>query len=310
MSDPSKNKKEVSDGLKTLAYDPKEILVFKGDTTVSFIPKESRKENDGRYIVIERRQREITESNVDIGMVESIVGRTYPGSLLLANSRLMDNQPDVLSVNRNPIRLRVDLPGMKNDGSIIVEDPGYENVSGSINEVLDIWNEKYAKDHSITARVQYNESMAYSQSQLRAKFGMEITHLANKLNIDFEAVYKKETSVFIAAFKQIFYVVSAELPKDPADVFAPEVTWGELEQKNVNGKNPPAMVAMVGYGRTIFVKMESNSTDTNVEAAFKAVAKDVKASADVKYSEILKNTTFTAYVRGGGAGEPIKIIDA
>lgn len=115
--------------------------------------------------------------------------------------------------------------------------------------------------------------------------------------------------MFIASFRQIFYTVSAaKLPEHPSDVFADDVTWDYLVSRGVNNDNPPALVYKVAYGRTIFIKLETSYTSTEVEAAFEAAMKDVNAKADSKYKSILDNTSFTAVVLGGGANAQNKVI--
>ncbi|MBU5889783.1 thiol-activated cytolysin family protein, partial [Vibrio cholerae O1] len=76
--------------------------------------------------------------------------------------------------------------------------------------------------------------------------------------------------VMILAYKQIFYTVSADLPKNPSDLFDDSVTFNDLKQKGVSNEAPPLMVSNVAYGRTIYVKLETTSSSKDVQAAFKA----------------------------------------
>ncbi|PEB38229.1 alveolysin, partial [Bacillus pseudomycoides] len=77
--------------------------------------------------------------------------------------------------------------------------------------------------------------------------------------------------VMVAAYKQIFYTVSAELPNNPSDLFDNSVTFGELTRKGVSNAAPPVMVSNVAYGRTVYVKLETSSKSKDVQAAFKAL---------------------------------------
>lgn len=75
--------------------------------------------------------------------------------------------------------------------------------------------------------------------------------------------------VMVAAYKQIFYTVSAELPNNPSDLFDNSVTFDELTRKGVSNSAPPVMVSNVAYGRTIYVKLETTSKSKDVQALLK-----------------------------------------
>ncbi len=290
-----------------LKYDENEILLSKEMGLDSFKPFEEKRENN-KYIVIERTEKDLSSNNYDIGIVESVVDRAFPGSLIKANSKLLDNNPDILVANRKPMRFRIDLPGMEKEAEFTVDSPDYINVSSAIEQRVNVWNDKYASKNKIAARTVYKESMIYSKQQMNAKFGFDINKLDKELGIDFEAIYKNDTSVFISELQQIFYTVSSEMPKNPSDTFDDNQSWDDLVKKGVDKKNPPALVNKVAYGRKIYVKLETNSKDTSVKAAFKAAMSGASTDLDMKYKEILKNTNFTVIVLGGGAKEHISVV--
>ncbi|PDZ70474.1 alveolysin, partial [Bacillus pseudomycoides] len=101
----------------------------------------------------------------------------------------------------------------------------------------------------------------------------------NALNIDFNAIANGEKKVMVAAYKQIFYTVSAELPNNPSDLFDNSVTFDELTRKGVSKAAPPVMVSNVAYGRTVYVKLETSSKSKDVQAAFKALIKNQSVEA-------------------------------
>ncbi|WP_249728141.1 thiol-activated cytolysin family protein, partial [Bacillus paralicheniformis] len=65
--------------------------------------------------------------------------------------------------------------------------------------------------------------------------------LDNSLGVDFNAIANGEKKVMVAAFKQIFYTVSAELPNNPSDLFDNSFTFVELTRKGVKKLAPPVM---------------------------------------------------------------------
>ncbi|MDU4134194.1 MAG: cholesterol-dependent cytolysin perfringolysin O, partial [Clostridium perfringens] len=246
----------IDSGISSLSYNRNEVLASNGDKIESFVPKEGKKTGN-KFIVVERQKRSLTTSPVDISIIDSVNDRTYPGALQLADKAFVENRPTILMVKRKPININIDLPGLKGENSIKVDDPTYGKVSGAIDELVSKWNEKYSSTHTLPARTQYSESMVYSKSQISSALNVNAKVLENSLGVDFNAVANNEKKVMILAYKQIFYTVSADLPKNPSDLFDDSVTFNDLKQKGVSNEAPPLMVSNVAYGRTIYVKLET-----------------------------------------------------
>ncbi|EES90690.1 alveolysin [Clostridium botulinum] len=301
------NSTEIDEKIYGLSYDPKKILTSKGEKVENFIPAESY-EDFGKYIVIKREKKSIEDSTADISIIDSINDRTYPGAIQLANTNLIENKPDIISCERKPITISIDLPGMTKDGTKVVKSPTYSSVNSAINSILDTWNTKYSQKYTIPTRVSYSDTMVYSKSQLSTMFGCNFKALNKALNIDFNSIFKGEKKVMLVAYKQIFYTVTVDAPNRPSDVFGDNITFNELALKGVNNDNPPAYVSNVAYGRTIYVKLETTSKNANVKAAFKALIDNQDISSNAEYKDILNQSSFTATVLGGGAQEHNKII--
>lgn len=298
---------EIDNGIANLNYNPNEILSVHGDKIDSFVPKEGNISN-GKFIVVEREKKSLTTSPVDISIIDSISNRTYPGALQLANRAFVNNQPTLLTAKRKPLNISIDLPGMKKENTITVENPTYGNVSGAIDDLVSTWNEKYSSTHSLPARLQYAESMVYSKSQIASALNVNAKILENSLGIDFNAIANGEKKVMVAAYKQIFYTVSAELPNNPSDLFDQSVTFKELTRKGVSNEAPPLMVSNVAYGRTIYVKLETTSKSKDVQAALKALLKNNNVETSAQYKDIYEDSTFTAVMLGGDAKEHNKVV--
>ncbi len=303
------NADEINKAIRQLSYDRDEILSAKGETieSKSFLPKEGIHGN-GKFIVIERQKKSLTSSPVDISVIGSVIDRTYPGALQLANRSLVDNKPDLLLVDRSPINISISLPGLENENTVRVENPTYGNVNSAIDSLINKWSKKYGSTHTLPAQTQYNESMVYSKSQISTALNVNADLLEKSLGIDFKAIVDGEKNVMIASFKQIFYTVTAELPNKPSALFANNVTLADLTDAGMNDSNPPLIVSNVAYGRTIYVKLETSFKSKDVEAAFKALINKVDIKANVKYQDILKNSSFSAVVLGGDSKKHSEII--
>lgn len=197
---------------------------------------------------------------------------------------------------------------MGDKATVEVNDPTYANVSTAIDNLVNQWHDNYSGGNTLPARTQYTESMVYSKSQIEAALNVNSKILDGTLGIDFKSISKGEKKVMIAAYKQIFYTVSANLPNNPADVFDKSVTFKELQRKGVSNEAPPLFVSNVAYGRTVFVKLETSSKSNDVEAAFSAALKGTDVKTNGKYSDILENSSFTAVVLGGDAAEHNKVV--
>ncbi|MED0906583.1 alveolysin [Bacillus cereus] len=306
-ADATKNASGIDTGIGNLKYNNQEVLAVNGDKVESFVPKESTNSN-GKFVVVEREKKSLTTSPVDISIIDSVANRTYPGAIQLANKAFADNQPSLLVAKRKPLNISIDLPGMRKDNTITVQNPTYGNVSGAVDELVSTWNEKYSKTHTLPARMQYTESMVYSKSQIASALNVNAKYLDNSLNIDFKAIADGEKKVMVAAYKQIFYTVSAELPNNPSDLFDNSVTFDELTRKGISNAAPPVMVSNVAYGRTVYVKLETSSKSKDVQAAFKALIKGQGVEASGQYKDIFEDSTFTAVVLGGDAKEHNKVV--
>ncbi|MCM3340653.1 thiol-activated cytolysin family protein [Paenibacillus sp. MER TA 81-3] len=291
---------DIDAGIASLNYDRNEVLAVKGDQISSFVPKQGTQSN-GKFIVVERDKKSLTTSPVDISIIDSITNRTYPGAIQLANQDFADNQPSLVMAARKPLDISIDLPGLKSENTITVQNPTYGSVSSAVDQLVSTWGEKYSGTHTLPARLQYAESMVYSQNQIASALNVNSKVLNGTLGIDFNAVASGEKKVMVAAYKQIFYTVSAALPNNPSDLFDDSVTFAELVRKGVSNEAPPLMVSNVAYGRTIYVKLETTSKSSDVQTAFKLLLNNPSIQASGQYKDIYENSSFTAVVLGGDA---------
>ncbi|MDR0268655.1 MAG: thiol-activated cytolysin family protein [Paenibacillus sp.] len=291
---------DIDTGISSLNYDRNEVLAVPGDQISSIVPKEGILSN-GKFFVVEREKKSLTTSPVDISIIDSMTSRTYPGAIQLANRAFTENQPDLIMAARKPLDISTDLPGLKSENTITVQNPNYGSVSGAVDQLVSTWADKYSATHTLPARLQYAESMVYSKNQISSALNVNGQLLNNTLGIDFNAVANGEKKVMVAAYKQIFYTVSASLPNNPSDLFADGVTFSELTRKGVSNEAPPLMVSNVAYGRTIYVKLETTSKSSDVQAAFKALLQNASIQSSGQYKDIYENSSFTAVVLGGDA---------
>ncbi|XP_054272708.1 alveolysin-like [Macrosteles quadrilineatus] len=305
------NDVDVNNYINGMNYSRDQILDYIGETNLK-VPTRIGNKIDGKnnYIVTTREKKSDQSEVYNIGIVSANEHRTYPGSLLLANQRLMDNNPDVLAAARAPLTYTVNLPGLTCDGHFTIE-PTFANYQSFKEKTLDTWFDNYSKDHSVVANFQNEYRFAYSREYLRVKFGLEFKNSPVEANIDFSAMQNQEKLIMIHKFKQIYYTVSVAPTEKPSDCFARTVTAAELKNRT-NNTDPPVMVDSVSYGRTIYVKLETSSIDKEIKDTLATNGQflyDLKTESASKIMSKLKDLTMQVFVLGGSP-EQIELINA
>ena len=78
------------------------------------------------------------------------------------------------------------------------------------------------------------------------------------------------------------------------------MTTDDLKANGVDTSNPGlAAVTSVSFGRKIVVRFSTDSSSTDVAAAWNASIVGNKISNDTKYKSVMDNTTFSVYAYGG-----------
>lgn len=300
MINRSENAKAINEGVRSLEYKPEEIMAFAGEHITSFAAKSGETKGD-KFIVVTKEKHSVS-GQYDVAVPNARKDITYPGGLLVGNQKLVEGVPDPLVLKKRPMHLTIDLPGLTEDNNILVERNDYAGVMEGTNKLLDNWLKNKSTQYMISANMQYKKSILYDKKSMALTFGCDVEYMQGKLGIDFDLITKQEHSAYLIQFRQIYYTVSAELPQAPADVFADEVTWNDLQNK-INKNNPPCYVQNVQYGREVYLLLQSDLSSSDLKAHLDASlnVKDgsVSTNADVKSKEMNKNINCTIITMGG-----------
>jgi len=284
-----------------LDYKPEELLAYSGEKTGNPKPKEGSLHGT-TYTVMKREKRNAQRIAETFSVMDAIKDSTYPGALLLVNGKLLDNTPTELVTDRNPITISCDMPGIISAGSA-VKNPTYSEVTSATNKIIEGWLTN-GKGYDIRANFSLQKEMIYNETQMETSFGLNIKYLQNEIGVDFKLAKEGKKQYLLAQWRQIFYTVSMDKPKYPSDMIAESVECSELTTKGVNNSNPPAYVSNVSYGRLFYMKLETTSQSSSVEAAFNAaISKSgitISTETRNKYKDIYENTSFTFLALGGG----------
>jgi thiol-activated cytolysin len=249
----------------------------------------------------------------EVAILRPTNGIIWPGALVIGNSGVLDGLPDPLTLNRAPLTLSIDLPGIGENGTIVVENPSNSSVQTGIDNALEYWNANAYQDGYVNAaNSSYQVTTSYSSKQLSLDVGLNVEWATGDISSQFDYSSSEEKRVAMMVFKQVFYTITMDTPAKPADVFAADVSLSEIENE-LKSDTPPAYVQSVSYGRIIMFRMETTeeATDSELEATFNyAAGITVSANLEAKYKAILAKSSITTVTIGGNAAVASEAISA
>ncbi|MBW1297478.1 thiol-activated cytolysin family protein [Aquimarina litoralis] len=250
----------------------------------------------------------------DVAILRPTSGIVWPGALVIGNQTMRDGLPEPFQIARAPMTLRLDLPGIGEQGNILVEDVRNSVVEAKIDEALEWWNANaYQEGYVNPSNSSYAASTSYSSKQMSLEVGMNTEWATGDVSAQFNYETTSTRRVAIMVFKQVFYTIKMDIPLDPSDVFAADVPFSKIESA-FNSSTPPAYVHSVNYGRIIMFRMETTAeaTESELTGAFNYASGVTSASGDVeaKYKEILSESNITTVTIGGNAAVASEAVSA
>ena len=304
-----------------LNYDPEAMLNVQdtgGSASQRTLYDQNSTNNVSQGIVTGCTIKDYTlESNFDdVAILRPVSGVIYPGALVVGNQDMLDGAPNPIAIDRSPVTLTVDLPGIGSNGVIEIDDPNNATVQVGLDEALDWWNNNAYLDGYVNAsNSSYQAATSYSSTQLSLDIGLNSAWATGSIasQMEFESSTTKRVASMV--FKQVFYTVTMNTPQsiDPSSVFGSNVTL-ENVQTIINENNPAAYVSSVNYGRIIMLRMETNNTDTNInlEAVMQYATgvSDTEGTINSTFDEILENSSINIVTIGGNAEVTSSAVDA
>ena len=300
---------EINNYISGLEYDVAQLLAIPGEPAAKSIPcVGTLDEND--YIVCRYEPKKLNSQLYDIALLNALEGVIYPGATVKVNKDLAEARPTPISLKRGLFSLRIDLPGLEEEGIIRVEEPTNSTVQSAINKSINYWFTNN-KGYTIASRQQFRKTDIYSNSQTALDLDLNAKWLSGELkNHLFVKSDEVKTSV-VAMYKQIFYSVTMDAPNTPSDLFHESVTLENI-QPIINNSNPLGYVRSIDYGRICFVKIESSNVQLkgDIHSFLSLTQKGVTVTADVKasYDKIRKESTITVISLGGNATAASKVV--
>jgi thiol-activated cytolysin len=299
-----------------LKYDPRTLLSIRESGSTETIPggkTRDRRQDGNKVIICTKEKRDLNKNFDNITLLRPTQGVVFPGALVRANRKLAEGLPDALALPRSPVTISIDLPGLGKKGVAMVTNPANSSVQTAINDILEDWNENPSSQGYVNAaRSTTTIQKAYTSDQVSLELGFNADWASNSLTSKLTVDNTTKKNVSFAFFKQVFYTVSMDSPARPSTVFDTSVSLDQLKQV-VDKDNPPAYVRSVDYGRIILVKMETNSSETEVdlEATLNYVTAggvELNPSIKANYERIANNSQFTVITIGGNADVAAQVL--
>lgn len=310
--------------IKSLSYDPRKLLAADAEGGVLLYDKPDpnkpvenmRKPGAGNITRCTKIPKNMKKNFDEIAILQPTQGVVYPGALIFADKQMVEGKPRPLNgLPRAPIELRLDLPGLEDEGSFKVVNPSDGKVQSGINKALNFWNNSpaFKEGYVNPSRSSFNSTVAYSTEQLALGLGFNAQWASGEASAQLKASTSSEKNVVVAVYKQVFYTVTYDAPNLPEQFFDPSVTVQDA-QDIFNSEMPPAYVSSVSYGRIIMLRMETDKNESNIkaEAAFKYATGAIKVGGnlEMEYKKLIANSQFTVVTMGGNAEAAAETVSA
>lgn len=314
--DTEKNAVDIQEYIAMLNYNPEEMLNVQETSGEEYardiVEDTSTVTKDGNYTTVCSKTTYSLKKNFDrVAILRPTNGIVWPGALVKGNESLMDGVPEPIGVERAPITLSINLPGMGANGTRTVNNPAASSVQAAIDSSLEWWNNNaYEEGYVNAANSSFHLGTSFSSKQLSLDVGLNSEWATGSVSSQFNYFSSETKKVVVAVFKQAFYDVIFDTPTSPEKVFSNEASLDKVKNI-VDDAAAPAYIKSVTYGRIIMFRMESTSSyeSVDVEAAFRyAAGYSVDGNLKSTYDKILNESSIDLVTIGGNAAvatEPI-----
>lgn len=213
----------------------------------------------------------------------------WPGSLVQYKG-LSDGQLTPIALARQAGTVTVanaliaDGSGAAVSNSSAVQSPSLATVQDAIHGILGA-----GATVNLAAKSDFSTDAVRSFDELALKLGVSANWLRAGGGVKFDGDWKSKKSTFVVRLNQQYFTASFAAPASPGAFFDPSVTPDQA-LTYMGPDNPPAYVASVTYGRMLFMKVESDESESTLGAAINATFNAVLAKTSVELDANTKST--------------------
>ena len=233
----------------------------------------------------------------------------WPGALIEGASHLSglgSLTPLVVDkTRRGPISISIaggGVLGIPGGVSDTIDQPAPSTVRESINQlVVNAIQSNVATGAGIS---NFTSTESFSGTQAAISVGLSGRYLGAKLDASLDYATSASQHTYTAYFIQRLFTVAMDPPQNPSDMFAPDVSAGELRQLGVGPSNLPLYVASVSYGRILMFSLKSTASKKQIEAALQFSYDGVVAQGSAYSEAELQQTLSQSEVKVVAIGGP------
>ncbi|ETO91198.1 MAG: thiol-activated cytolysin family protein [Candidatus Xenolissoclinum pacificiensis L6] len=295
---------DISKYITSLNYDLRKLIAVDAPDEPQIIPEDLTNPNDQGLTICNVKEVNFNSEFKD-QVITSVAGASlWAGNLVHIDKSLVNGSPTDVKLDRGPVTLHIDLPGLGDKSSITVENPSFPNVSKEIDKTVDHWINNVSKDNGYHNKSvsSLTKSVSYSNFQLFSELGINYKSLATSLSSSVGTRISSEKKSAVAFFQQIFFSVNYETPNNLSSVFSDQVSLEKVKQ-TITNERPAGYISTVNYGRLLFLCMETDisSTDTDIKFTLEraVIGGSIATENQNKINNMIKNSSFSMIVMGG-----------
>ncbi|WP_160289452.1 thiol-activated cytolysin family protein [Psychroserpens mesophilus] len=238
----------------------------------------------------------------DVAILRPNIDAIYPGALVSANNNMLEGVPDPLSIEKGAYTLRINLPGIGQNGVLNIQNPSKSVVDTKIDNALQWWYAN-AGDNEVPANSVYSSANLYSSMQLSRDIGLNLSWADNNVAAQLDFTSNTERRVATMSFKQVFFSVTMDSPASPAAMLGNTLTLDDVRAR-ITDEVPAAYVSSVSYGKILVLRMETEYTEETSDIDLSAVldySVNVNATYDEEKESVIASSTFKLLSIGGNA---------
>lgn len=238
----------------------------------------------------------------DVAILRPNLDAIYPGALVATNDNMLNGNPDPLSIEKGAYTLRINLPGIGENGVLNIQNPSKSLVDTKIDNALQWWYDN-SGDNQIPANSVYSSANLYSSMQVSRDIGLNLSWADNNVAAQLDFTSNTERRVATMSFKQVFFSVTMDTPASPAAMLGNTLTLDDVRAR-ITDAVPATYVSSVSYGKILVLRMETEYTEETSDIDLSAVL-DYSVNVDATYDEekesIIASSTFKLLSIGGNA---------
>jgi thiol-activated cytolysin len=220
----------------------------------------------------------------------------YPGAMLKGES-IPTGEYIGINGGRAPITLSVSLENLNGSPSVRIDDPRLSTVRAGVKDLL-----QQGVTGATAAELVYETRQVYSEQHLNLALGANYRGATKSVSSSFNFSSSSYQYKYVIKYLQVYYTIDLDLP----DNNNPSALFSAVPVLN---STSPVIVSSVKYGRMVLYTVESNYSQSEIQAAFNASFASADGSVDASYQKVLSESSIKGIVIGGSGADAAQIVD-